>query len=163
MNDVTTTIDAYVAMWNETDAARRDNHIGRAWTDDGRYVDAAIESEGHTGLSKMVANLQAQFPGHRFRQVNGFDSHHEQIRLAWEFVAPDGTATGVGIDVGALAPDGRLQRVVRFAGQLTEAAETTGSFGTGMATVEARPWSKRQMVADGLRRGRTMSAHPAAH
>jgi hypothetical protein len=151
MNDVATTIEAYLAMWNETNAARRDDHIDRAWTDDGRYVDPVIESEGHAGLSKMITDLQAQFPGHRFRQVNGIDLHHDQVRLAWEVVAPDGTVTSTGIDVGTVAADGRLQRIVSFTGPLPEAAETTGSFATGQAAVDARPWSKRQMVADGLR------------
>ena len=158
MNDVTTTIDAYVAMWNETDAARREDHIRRAWSDDGRYVDPVVESEGRAGLSNMVANRQLRLPGHRFRRVNGIDSHHDQIRLAWELVAPDGSVIAAGIDVGAFAPDGRLRRIVSFADPLPEEAETTGSFATGMATVNPRPWSKRQWIAAGLRQGRATSA-----
>jgi hypothetical protein len=39
MSDVTTTVDTYLAMWNETDPTRRAEHIERAWTGDGRYVD----------------------------------------------------------------------------------------------------------------------------
>jgi hypothetical protein len=79
-----------------------------------------------------------------------------------ELVAPDGSVIGAGIDLGALAPDGRLRRIVSFADPLPKEAETTGSFATGVATVNPRPWSKHQMVASGLRRGPT-SSYAVAH
>jgi hypothetical protein len=120
MDDVATTVDAYMAMWNEPDSTRRSEHVQRAWSEAGRYQDPVLESEGHAGLSEMVANVHAQFPGHRFRRVSAIDSHHDQIRFAWEFVAPDGTVTLTGIDVGIVAADGRLKRVVGFFGPLPE-------------------------------------------
>jgi hypothetical protein len=56
MSDVTSTVDTYLSMWNETDPGRRRRHIERAWTGDG--------------------------------------------------------------DVGVLAPDGRLQRITGFFGEI---------------------------------------------
>jgi len=78
MGDVATTVDAYLAMWNETDPARRAQHIERA--------------------------------------------HHDQLRFAWELAAPNGAVTVAGIDVGALASDGRLHRITGFFGELPEEA-----------------------------------------
>jgi len=120
MSDVATTVDTYLAMWNETDADRRAALIEQAWALDGRYVDPLIEADGHTELSAMVAGVHAQFPGHRFRRTTTVDNHHDRVRFGWELVAPDGTRTVAGIDVGALASDGRLQQITGFFGDLAE-------------------------------------------
>ena len=118
MNDVATTVDTYLAMWNETDPGRRAEHIRQAWVEDGRYVDPLLEAEGHAALGDMVAGVHEQFPGHRFRRTSGIDSHHDQVRFAWELAAPDGAVTVAGIDLGELAPDGRLRAIAGFFGEL---------------------------------------------
>ncbi|HLJ61532.1 MAG TPA: nuclear transport factor 2 family protein [bacterium] len=122
MSNATTTVDTYLAMWNETDPTRRAAHIRHSWAGDGRYVDPQLEAEGHTAIGDMVATVQARFPGHRFRRTSGVDTHHDQLRFAWELAAPDGSVVVAGIDVGRLAPDGRLQRITGFFGELPEKA-----------------------------------------
>ena len=118
MTDATTTVDTYLAMWNETDAAKRARLIERAWAGDGRYSDPMLEAAGHAALAEMVAGVQAKFPGHRFRRRSGVDAHHDHLRFAWDLVAPDGAVVVAGIDVGALAPDGRLARITGFFGEV---------------------------------------------
>lgn len=118
MNNVTKTVDTYLAMWNETDAARRVEYIEQAWIPDCRYVDPQLEAEGPAALNDMVAAVQARFPGHRFRRVSGVDNHHGELRFAWELAAPDGSIVVAGIDVGELAADGRLRRIAGFFGEL---------------------------------------------
>jgi len=120
MSDVTNTVDAYIAMWNETDPGARADVIRAAWTTDGHYVDPLMESQGHDGLSAMIDGVQAQFPGHQIRRTSGVDVHHSLVRFAWELVAGDGTVAIGGIDVGVLADDGRLTRVAGFLGDLPE-------------------------------------------
>ena len=122
MSDVSTTVDTYLAMWNEADPARRAEHIARAWTGDGAYIDPALEAEGHAALGDLVAGVQARYPGHRFRRISGIDVHHDQLRFAWELAAPDGAVVVAGLDVGALAPDGRLRRITGFFGELPRAS-----------------------------------------
>ena len=118
MTDIAATVDAYFAMWNEPDPARRAEVIEQAWSPDGRYVDPLLEAQGHAALSEMVAAVHAQFPGHRFRRVSGIDAHHDELRFGWELVGPDGALTAAGLDLGALAEDGRLRRVTGFFGEL---------------------------------------------
>ena len=118
MSAVTKTVDAYLAMWNETDPARRTQHIERAWAADGHYVDPLSEARGYAALGEMVSGVQTKFPGHRFRRVSGVDVHHDQLRFAWELAAPDGAVVVGGLDVGALAPDGRLRRITGFFGEV---------------------------------------------
>lgn len=116
-DDVTSTVDTYLSMWNEEDPARRAGLIETAWTAEGRYVDPLLEAQGHAGLSEMVAGLHAHYPGHRFRRTSAVDVHHDQVRFGWELFAPDGTITVGGIDVAELADDGRFQRITGFFGE----------------------------------------------
>ena len=118
MSELTTTIDTYLAAWNETDPARRAELIEQVWATDGRLIDPPLASEGHAGISEHIAALHAQFPGHRFRRASGVDTHHDTVRVAWELVAPDGSVALTGLDFGTLAADGRLQRVTGFFGEL---------------------------------------------
>jgi hypothetical protein len=118
MTDIAITVDAYFAMWNEADPTRRAAFITEAWATDGRYVDPMLAAEGHAALSEMVAGVHAQFPGHRFARRSPIDAHHDQVRFAWDLTAPDGSTTVAGIDVGRVGPDGRLQQITGFFGEL---------------------------------------------
>ena len=121
MNDLTTTVDTYLAAWNETDHGQRTALIAKAWSADGRLIDPPLAAEGHAGIDEMTATMQAQFPGHRFRRASGIDTHHDHLRFAWELVGPDGGVVLAGIDVGEVADDGRLRRITGFFGDLPTA------------------------------------------
>jgi hypothetical protein len=118
MSDLEILVDTYLSAWNETDADRRAELVERAWAADGRLIDPPLAAEGHAGISDMAAALHAQFPGHEFRRASGIDTHHEQLRFAWELVGLDGAVALAGVDVGELAADGRLSRVTGFFGDL---------------------------------------------
>lgn len=113
-----TTVERYFAMWNEPDADRRAGYVARAWAEDGRYLDPALQAEGHEALGQMVEGVHAQFPGCRLRQVGAIDMHHNTIRFGWELVDAEQSVVVAGIDVGVLAPDGRLQSITGFFGDL---------------------------------------------
>ncbi|MBN2624078.1 MAG: nuclear transport factor 2 family protein [Acidimicrobiales bacterium] len=118
--DHTATVDAYIAMLNETDPQRRASLAEVAWTEDGSYVDPLLEARGHAGLSDMAAGVHAQFPGQRFVRTTGIDAHHGLVRFGWELGDGEGTVTVAGIDVGVIAPDGRLSHIAGFFGPLPE-------------------------------------------
>ena len=120
MSDVDTTVETYLAMWNETDESRRAGFIEQAWEANGRYVDPVLEAEGHSALSTMVASVHDRFPGQRFRRTSGIDAHHDSVRFAWELASENGEVTVAGIDIGVLGADGRLQSVTGFFGDLPE-------------------------------------------
>ena len=118
MTDVTTRVDAYLSAYGEPDPNRRAELIEQAWTPEGRLVDPPLTGEGHQGISDMAAALQQQFAGHRFRRVSDVDAHHEHLRFAWELVGPGDEVALTGLDIGELAEDGRLRRVVGFFGDV---------------------------------------------
>ena len=122
MSDPNTTVDAYLAMWNEDDESRRNQLIEQAWAEDGSYVDPLLQASGYAGLSAMVDGVHQQYPGHKFRRTSGVDVHHDTVRFGWELFGPDGTILVAGIDVGQLAADGKLRSITGFFGELPAVA-----------------------------------------
>jgi hypothetical protein len=115
MADVTTVVDAYIAMWNETSPEARRAIVAQAWSEDGTYLDPLMSGEGRAGIDAMVAGAQAQFPGARFELVSGPDHHHDRVRFAWRMVGGDGAGeVARGVDFATLADDGRLRSVTGF-------------------------------------------------
>ena len=119
--DITATVDTSLAALTETDESKRTDLLARAWAADGSLTDPPLTGEGLAGLNDFAAVLCQHYSGQRFRRVSGVDVHHDRFRYAWELVAPDGTVTVAGMDVGTLAPDGRLQTVTGFFGDLPAA------------------------------------------
>jgi hypothetical protein len=118
MTDLLETIDNYLAGWNETDPKRRSAIVESVWATDGRLIDPPLAAIGRRDISEMAAMLQSQFPGHRFVRASTIDEHHNHFRFAWDLVAPDGTVTLSGLDVGELSEDGTISRITGFFGAL---------------------------------------------
>ncbi len=114
------TVDAYIASLNETDPPARRALIEQAWEESGHYVDPLLEAAGHAALHEMVDGIHTQFPGHRFHRTSGVDAHHSLVRFGWRLDGPDGTVTVAGTDIGIVGPNGRLQRIGGFFGELPE-------------------------------------------
>ncbi len=113
MTDITTTVDTYLAAYNETDEATRKRLLTEAFTAEGHLIDPPLEGSGVPGISDMMAAVHQQFPGHRFRRSTGIDEHHGHLRYGWELVGPDGGVVLSGMDVGELT-NGRLARITGF-------------------------------------------------
>jgi hypothetical protein len=111
---VETVVAAYVDTWNETDAARRQAGIARAWDAAGRYRDPLMASDGHAGIDDMLAAVQARFPGFVLRRTSKVDCHNDCVRFAWSLGPEAGPAVVEGVDFCALTPDGRFASVVGF-------------------------------------------------
>lgn len=107
-------VDAYFAMWNETDPQRRREIIATTWTEDASYVDPLFTADGHSALDALAAGAQQQFPGHRFRLTSPVDMHHDRARWGWDLTGPDGEPVVVGVDYAVIAPDGRLREITGF-------------------------------------------------
>jgi hypothetical protein len=111
-------VDAYFQMWRTTDEAGRRALVEQVFAEDGRHVDPLADAVGYEELTRMLANVHAHYPGFVIERLGGIDQHGDQLRFAWKLDAADGTPVVVGLDVGELATDGRLARVVGFWGDL---------------------------------------------
>ncbi|WP_405432940.1 nuclear transport factor 2 family protein [Micromonospora sp. NBC_00617] len=106
--------ERYIAIWNETDPARRRTQIADVWAPDARYVDPLTVAEGRDAIDATIAAVQGQFPGMTFRLAGPVDGHHDQVRFTWE-LGPDGVeAPVVGFDVAVLDGNGQLSQVLGF-------------------------------------------------
>ena len=114
-------LDVYFAMWRETDPSVRAAIIERAFTTDGRHVDPLVDANGYDELNDMVTGVHAQYPGFTLVRTSGIDQHGDQLRFAWKIDQADGTPLVAGIDIGELAPDGRLRHIAGFWGDLPPA------------------------------------------
>jgi hypothetical protein len=115
---ITTVVDAYLAAYGEPDPDVRAIRIETAFAEDCRLIDPPAVGDGRAGVHGLADALQGQFPGHTFRRASAIDVHHAHVRYGWELVGPDGAVVLTGMDVASLAPDGRLERVVGFFGDL---------------------------------------------
>jgi SnoaL-like domain len=108
---------AYVAAWNEPDAAVRLEILERCWADGGAYVDPTVELRGRSALCEHISKVQAGRPGARIEMMSGVDLHHHVVRFLWRLAHADGRAGETSIDVGEVDGDGRLTKIVGFFGE----------------------------------------------
>ncbi len=123
MSNLTDLIDRYIAMWNETDEARRRALIAGVWTEGASYLDPMLEGQGRSGIEAMVRGVQERFPGHRFRRTSEVDAHHDRLRFRWELGPEGGPAVVEGSDVGIVAA-GRLEAITGFFDAAPAAAQS---------------------------------------
>ena len=114
MSDITTTIDDYIAAWNEGDEARRRDLVARTFSADAHYLDPLMESEGTNGIAAMIGAARRQYPGHRFELAAGPDAHHDRVRFSWRLTDGNGGHVVTGVDFATLDDAGRLRSVTGF-------------------------------------------------
>jgi hypothetical protein len=117
MSDIKDLVDRYIAIWNDTDAASRRALIARTWTENARYVDPLMASDGHDGLDTMIAGVQQRFPVFRFSLLGKPDAHGEHLRFSWGLGPQGGEAVIKGTDFAVLQ-SGRLHAVTGFLDQV---------------------------------------------
>jgi hypothetical protein len=115
MTNINETVVRYIAAWNERDPKRRRELVAATWSEDGSYIDAHRQSQGHGAIDAMVAAAQAQFPGYRLSLVSDIEAHNRFVRFSW---AAGGTPEAPlylgGTDFATLAGDGRIKTVAGF-------------------------------------------------
>jgi hypothetical protein len=121
MNDVTTVAERYIAVWNETDASRRQSLIKQAWSENGVYVDPLMAAEGHSEIDGLVAAVHSRFPGFRFSLMGKPDGYGNNLRFSWALGPEGGDSLVEGTDFAILEGD-RLKAVNGFIDKMPAAA-----------------------------------------
>lgn len=118
---VTATVDAYLAAWNETDEAARTALVERALGADLWYRDPFIEADNSEAFNATLGAVQQAYPGHVMTRTSAIDAHHDLVRFNWALAVPGEAPTFAGVDVAKLDADGRLHRIIGFAGDTAPA------------------------------------------
>jgi hypothetical protein len=115
MTDVATTVQNYIAAWNERDAEQRRALVGQTFAEDADYLDPLVQGEGQDGIDEMIAGVQQQYADYRFELASGADAHNDRVRFSWQLVGNgDGQPVATGYDFATLTADGRLRSVTGF-------------------------------------------------
>ena len=119
VDDMTATLERYLVLWNEPDAAVRAASMRAVVRDDARLVDPLVDATGPDQIAAAITGLRDQMPGHSLHRTTAVDAHHDTVRFGWSVHAPDGSVAVAGIDIVTFAADGRISSAVGFFGELT--------------------------------------------
>jgi hypothetical protein len=67
MTDATQIVTRYIAVWNETDPARRRAMLTEGWAENATYVDPLMAGEGRDQIGALIGAVHERFPGFRFK------------------------------------------------------------------------------------------------
>src|SRR5690349_770752 len=121
MTDATSIATRYIALWNETNADRRQALLADLWTENGTYIDPLMQGSGHNQIDALISAVHERFPGFRFTLVGQPDGHGSNVRFSWQ-LGPEGADGPIkGTDFATL-DNGRLKEVVGFLDQVPAGA-----------------------------------------
>ena len=103
----------YIAVWNETDPARRRERLEADWTADARYVDPLMQAAGLAQIDALVGAVHQRYPGFRFRLKGTADAHGEHLRFSWT-LGPSGAEDLIEGTDFAQVDSGKLRSVTGF-------------------------------------------------
>lgn len=112
ISGITTLIDRYIAIWNETDPAARRSLIDSTWAEHASYADPVLAGTGRDGTDGMVAGFQEAYPGHTFDLAGENPLNEATRRFGWRLLSPTGEVQMTGEDVYEPGTDGLVQSIV---------------------------------------------------
>ena len=112
--DPGTRVDAWLAMWSDTDDASRRATLSAIAAPGVRMRDRFSAVDGIDELTRHIGAAQHFMPGLRL-QRDGAARHCQGVLLAdWIAIGADGQPRGRGTNVFTLGPDGRIDSVTGF-------------------------------------------------
>jgi hypothetical protein len=112
-HDAAAIAQRYIAVWNETDAARRAALIEAHWTADAHYADPMAQASGPEQISALVGAVHQRYPGFRFNLFGKAEAHGDNLRFSWT-LGPSGAEDLIqGTDFARLDA-GKLRSVTGF-------------------------------------------------
>ncbi|MDQ4131342.1 MAG: nuclear transport factor 2 family protein [Actinomycetota bacterium] len=111
-------VEAYHRAWRAGGAEQR-RLLELCLTEDAELVQPNGRSVGRDGVIQRIVGLGERWPGAHPEVTSGTDEHHGFVRYSWDLRSADSVVLS-GVDVGELAADGRLRRVVQFFGPMPE-------------------------------------------
>lgn len=117
------TLQAYVELWSEPDAGRREALVRACLKDDAEIIGPGYRFKGHQAVLDEVVRFLRADPGFRPVLTSGFDAHDGWGRFTFALLDPAGQIVNEGWDLVELGGDGRIAKVISFWGQLPPVPE----------------------------------------
>jgi hypothetical protein len=112
------TLQAYVELWSEPDADRREALVRACLSEDAEIIGPRYRFKGRRAVLDEVARFLRTDPGFRPVLTSGFDAHDGWVRFTFALLDPAGRIVNEGWDLVELDGDGRIARVISFWGPL---------------------------------------------
>ncbi|HLN09180.1 MAG TPA: nuclear transport factor 2 family protein [Xanthobacteraceae bacterium] len=117
MNQAQQLVERYVAVWHETDPAKRREAIAALWVPDGVHYVGTREVRGYDALEQRVIGSHeknVRDGGNRFRSTT-VRALRDAVTFEWEmFPAPGGDAVGAGFEFLIVDEDFRIRADYQF-------------------------------------------------
>ena len=119
-------IEAYIAAWNERDAAKRMRLIEQACAEDLLMRTPGKRIDGRSELDALIADFQQRRPGERAVLSSAIDVQGNVFRYAGK--VEESTIGGEALDAGSCDEDGRIRVLLSFVGAVLppQPRHTTG-------------------------------------
>ncbi|HSO34606.1 MAG TPA: nuclear transport factor 2 family protein [Labilithrix sp.] len=109
-------IEAYIAAWNEHDAARRMRLIEQACAEDLRMRTPGKRIDGRAELDALIADFQQRRPGERAVLASAVDLQGHVFRYAGVVEGSPTARAGETFDAGECDENGRIRLLLSFVG-----------------------------------------------
>src|SRR5262249_61384208 len=85
VNEASSLVERYVAVWNETDAARRRDAITELWALDGVHVSDTGVRSGRVEIEAAASEISnvAAAAGFVFEAADRSHAHHDVVTFTW--------------------------------------------------------------------------------
>ena len=116
MNTITSFVDRYTALWNETDAEARSKRVRELWTKDGYYANAVEEFHGHEKIADAVLEAHDDFIAKGFAfTTHAYQGNHGAVRITWHMIPVGGSdVVAVGTEFILLNAEGLILTDYQF-------------------------------------------------
>lgn len=109
-------VDAYVAAWQETDAAKRSALVREACSEGFVLVTSGRHAKGHAGLEAMIAEFQQRMPGSSITMTSDVDIQGQLVRFTGAVSGPRFPTPIENMDACEVDAEGRISRISTFVG-----------------------------------------------
>lgn len=103
----------HLALWNERDATKRPEIIGKIYSADIEMIDRHFTAAGHKQVEGFVIGLQTKSPESRFSPTRPIEYHHNIIRMFWQSGPPSKPNAATGMDLFVIE-NGKVEKLYVF-------------------------------------------------
>lgn len=118
MNEAQHLAERYVAVWSESDPARRRRAIAELWREDGEHYVGEREVRGWEALEQRIVGSyekNIRDGGHRFRAAQDARALRDVVTFHWEMLPANGdNVVATGLEVLLVDDEGRIRVDYQF-------------------------------------------------
>lgn len=98
-SEIRSLVELHLAIWNEKEAAKRDELMKKVYADNIEMVDSHFTAVGHEEIDGFVEGLQKKSVNSKFTHIKAVDVNHNTARLYWQHATAEKPDAVTGMDL----------------------------------------------------------------